>query len=229
MKHRLVYGIICGAFAFCFVIGIVTNTTFTNITAQHDYMEQFYVAELSDGIVDNVVETMRETLPDSKYILEVEATGVERVTFRSFMQEVEVKEIIQATNDDIKIGDIIYITKSGWSVYCRTFSEDHGYMIKEYGFVNKMISDKEYLVFLDHKVNTTLDRNIAHEVYDLGEHIVDPIFCYEDIENIVIPVSEIPIYVSYDSVKNNEFFVCSTGGMEKILELKTEMLIKYSK
>lgn len=83
-------------------------------------------------------------------------------------------DVIQAEEDLLFTGKEIYITKSGWRYY-------FDLMAMDYGFVNKMQEGKEYLVFLDSRKDTTLDRTVDLEVYDLGEYIVDPIFVMKNL------------------------------------------------
>lgn len=67
------------------------------------------------------------------------------------------------------------------------------------------------------------------EVYDLGEYIVDPIFCYEELERVVAAVSGESTYVPYREVFENEFFACTDTAMDELLQLKADMMEKYPK
>lgn len=220
MKKYIV-GIIC-VFVVCAVFGVSMKSTYTDLTAKDGYMMTMNVAELPEELAGNICDTMRELLPDSSYIIRVRGTGEERKIFHLFMQKVEIVDVIQAEEELLSAGEKIYITKSGWRYY-------FDLMAMDYGFVNKMQEGKEYLVFLDSRKDTTLDRTVDLEVYDLGEYIVDPIFCYEELERVVAAVSGESTYVPYREVCENEFFACTDTAMDELLQLKADMMEKYPK
>ncbi|MDE7062407.1 MAG: hypothetical protein K2O73_04080, partial [Lachnospiraceae bacterium] len=59
--------------------------------------------------------------------------------------------------------------------------------------------------------------------------IFTPVFCYEPIENTVVrPVTfDGSTYVSYELVKDNEFFVASEGAKEILEGLKEKYIAMY--
>lgn len=100
------------------------------------------------------------------------------------------------------------------------FGED---MSAELHFVNVMEPDDEYLIFLDRKED-------LKKIYILIEDTFSPIFNYEDKEHVIISdVPENNTYVSYNEVKNNEFFVRREETLEAILEAKHQLLKMYPK
>mgnify|MGYP007025194961 FL=1 len=65
-------------------------------------------------------------------------------------------------------------------------------------------------------------------MYDVyAESLFRPVFCYEDIENKIVPVGEENTYVPYKDVKENEFFCTSEEGMKAWQDLKKNMLDRY--
>lgn len=57
--------------------------------------------------------------------------------------------------------------------------------------------------------------------------IVAPVFCYEDSQNVILPVPSGNTYVPYKEVQGNEFFVTSQESLDMILALKDEFIQKY--
>ena len=56
---------------------------------------------------------------------------------------------------------------------------------------------------------------------------VAPVFCYEDAQNVIVPVPLGNTYVQYSDVRDNEFFVTSQESLDMILGLKDEFIQKY--
>ena len=103
------------------------------------------------------------------------------------------------------------IRKDGWST--------------ERNFVNVMREGSDYLVFLRDYDKIRWD---DCTVYYLDENrVIAPVFCYDDIPNIVIPKSGSDTYVPYSEVRDNEFFAASQAGLDAWLSLKQEMLAAY--
>lgn len=222
MKDKGYAMLVTGICVFSMICGIGMKSTYTDITADSDYTGNMKVAELPEELAKSVTDNMKNILPESKYIIRAKATGEERHIFHLFMQKVEIQQIYKSEGEtNLEEGQCIYITKAGWRCY---FDE----MSVEYGFVNKMQEGKEYLIFLDHKADSTLDRDVEYDVYDLGEHIIDPVFCYDDMQNQAFPVRGENTYVDYKEVCGNEFFGCTDTSIEYMISLKKEMIEKYN-
>lgn len=59
--------------------------------------------------------------------------------------------------------------------------------------------------------------------------MIAPVFCYESRKNEIIPTNVETTYVSYEKVKNNEFFGEDEMAVEAFEQLKEKMLAKYPK
>lgn len=90
-----------------------------------------------------------------------------------------------------------------------------------------MKEGKEYLVFVTEKVRTDSETLPVYRLY--SNSMITPVFCYEDMENVIIPVGEGPTYVPYSQVKDNEFFSADEEGLEAWNSLKQKMLAAYPK
>ena len=197
-------------------IGIIFRQTYTNITAQPNPLENFSVALFdTDMGPENLMDIMRDELPDSNMIIRAKSFGEIDFRFKRNNQLIEVLEVYKG--DELEVGDEIWVTASSWGL----FFDD---MTANLTFVNVMKPDQEYLIFLDEKVETMDDEEV---VYSIPSFIIPPIFSYSDHDNKILNVSENNRYVPYKEVKDNEFFVSSKEALEGILSLKDEMLELY--
>lgn len=85
----------------------------------------------------------------------------------------------------------------------------------------------EYLVFVEDVLEDLRGDLPALKVYDDGRVSTVPVFCYEERQNVVIPLTEDPTYVPYKGVKGNEFFVTSEEGLKMLEESKARLLSLY--
>lgn len=206
---------ICG----CAIWGGVEKQSYSQILEEENYLNNFQVAEFPDELIQDVAEDMRNSLPESEYIIKVMSTGKTRNIFKCYMQEVIVEKIYRG--EGIEENEKIYIMKPGWQYY---FDD----MTVNMGFVNRMERNEEYLVFLNERADSSLDKEVDHEVYYLNDDIISPVFCYNEKENVIVETGNESRYVDYIEVKNNEFFLSSQDAIDIMLEIKQEMLKKYS-
>ncbi len=163
------------------------------------------------------VKSMREHLDDSPIIAQVTCIGDVEHLFYASQQPVTVSKVFKG--EGLSEGDEIYLTSSSWCLLV-----ENNFRAIERGYVNIMKPETEYLVFVTEQVGESNDV----PVYSLnGVSIVAPVFCYEDIQNVIISVPSENTYVPYKEVKNNEFFVTSQESLDMILTLKNEYIQKY--
>ncbi len=216
MKMRILAGITALVVVGAGVFGVINRQTYTDITNEKNFMEKLQVAELPGQFAVTVCEEMQERLPQLPIILRVRFTDDVEYLFGTSRQKICVQEVY--AGDDIRVGDTIYIT-TGKNV--STMWE----ATAELGFVNIPKPDCDYLVFLSGE-RDSLDKSLP--VYDVyAESLFRPVFCYEDIENKIVPVGEENTYVPYKDVKENEFFCTSEEGMKAWQDLKKNMLDRY--
>lgn len=216
MKMRILAGITALVVVGAGVFGVINRQTYTDITNEKNFMEKLQVAELPGQFAVTVCEEMQERLPQLPIILRVRFTDDVEYLFGTSRQKICVQEVY--AGDDIRVGDTIYIT-TGKNV------STMGEATAELGFVNIPKPDCDYLVFLSGE-RDSLDKSLP--VYDVyAESLFRPVFCYEDIENKIVPVGEENTYVPYKDVKENEFFCTSEEGMKAWQDLKKNMLDKY--
>lgn len=96
----------------------------------------------------------------------------------------------------------------------------------ERGFVNIMDVENEYLVFAE-AVSEDFETGIMSvKLYD--DFYIAPVFCYEERQNMVIPLLDETTYVPYKDVMDNKFFVTSEEALRIMTSLKDQMTALYS-
>ena len=217
MKLKYIVFITSILVAIAAVFGIMQRFTYTNITGEAGFKDNLRVAQLGEALVDTSIERMKEELSDSPYILKVKFTGVTEYLYRVSQHKVQVVEVYKGS--ELQAGDEIYIT-NGQGHYVPEMKSI------ELSFVNEMEKDKEYLVFLENKIDTLASQ--TDNVYMMPDFIITTIFAYQDRECVVSTTHyDDSTYVDYKDVKNNEFFIDTEESMKKIIDFKHSLLEQY--
>lgn len=199
--------------------GAVNRKTYTEITKEKNYLEQLQVAEIPGELAVSSCSEMEKNLPALPIILRVQFLDEVEYLFGTSRQKVCVQEVY--AGDSFQKGDVVYVT-AGWNVV----AEDGG-GTAELGFVNLPKADSDYLIFVSGELEP-FDKSLpVYQIYD--ETPITPIFAYEEVENLVVPVGEESTYVPYTEVEENEFFSTSEEGMNAWKKLKGKMLEAYPK
>ena len=189
--------------------------TYTDITNEVDYLDTMMVGEAPESIAVNDCEVLASSLPQVDYIFRVTASESIEHLYGVSQQKVVVQEVY--AGDSSLVGNEIYITTRHWYIYI-----EDGQRLLGCGFVNYLALGKDYLVFCSEQVNTKSEGIAVYRIYE-GSYIT-PVFCYADIENEIVAVAGMSTYVSYEKVKENEFFATTEGGLAAWRKLKKEML-----
>ena len=200
-------------FVVCGGIGIYYRGTYTDITAQPDFMDEIMVCEMDGELVRDFTDFF---LSEAKLILCVEAYGQTEYEFRTIRQKVKVQEVFRGEKN--LAGQDIYLQKGSWLLW-----EDG---TRNMGFVNEMQEGERYLVFLEAKIDNIRRERI--DTYALPDTIIAPVFCYSDKENVIIPQEETKEgYVKYKLVKENEFFADSEEALGVMLNMKKKLIGQF--
>lgn len=207
------------------IFGATHRSTYTNLTAQPDYIQDFMVAELLEDVAQDFCEFQAQELPNSPIIARVTPTsGLEPLCYTS-RQQFLVQEVF--TGEGLQAGQVIWIGDSAGAVLPGGNPDS-----VECGYVNIPQKGREYLVFLSGPVEV-VDGFPTLPTYTLVSHpryLVNPIFCYEDFgTTIVAPLQGLGTYVPYSQVSTNEFFATSQEALDAMLELKHTLLELYPK
>ena len=217
MKSKVLFVIVAIAILGAAILGISKRDTYTDITAQSDYLDNLVVAVLPEEITINACEMASEYLEEAPVVAKVKIVEKEEILFGTTRQKVCVQK--QYVGEGLIEGSDIYIYSNRW---CVSFTEPQSL---ERSFINLLRVGEEYLVFLNEE-NKKVDLELPlYEVF--GDQIIIPVFCYKEIENIPVETSGDSTYVEYSKVRDSEFF----GETEKAVEvwetLKAELLEKY--
>lgn len=193
------------------------STSSTDMTSPENSLFQFSVGELSGTIAKKDCLALKRKLIHCDDIFCAEPVGDLEPLTGTYTQKVKVKK---AFSGNLQPGDMVFVTTSKWF-----FITDVNDKSMERAFVNVLKTGKDYLFFCD----TEADAQKGVPVYILFEDsYIAPVFCYEDVENVIAPISGESTYVPYEQVKDNEFFACDEEALEAWLDLKKSMLEQFS-
>lgn len=216
---------------FCLVVvgfglfGVKYRSTYTDLTAQPDYIQDFFVAELHESLCENTCQLMAQDLPNSPIIARVTPTGELEPLYYTSRQPFLVQEVF--AGESLQAGQVIWIGGSAGAVLPGGNPDS-----VECGYVNLPQPGREYLVFLSGQVEI-VDGFPTAPTYLLADFKyvhTTPIFCYEDFgTTITADTDGHSTYVPYAQVSTNEFFATSQEALDAMLELKHTLLKQYPK
>ena len=173
---------------------------------------------LTEGIAEQECSVMSQSLPDSAIILRVEVTGEIEHLFQVDRQRAVIQEVY--TGNGLEAGEEIYVFSRHWQLVI-----DGNPNAIERGFVNIMEVGTEYLIFAEAVSEDMETGMVSIKLYD--DFYITPVFCYDDRQNKIMPISGDTTYVSYKDVMDNEFFVTSEKTLQIMETLKSQMLSLY--
>lgn len=218
MRRYLVLILAMSSILTAGIFGIMKRQTYTDLTKQEDYLMQLQVAELSEGFVEVQCADMQQNLPEAAYIIKVQVTEEIEHLFRVDRQKAVIKEIYVGSG--LEQGEEVYIFSDHWKLIL-----DGNPDSISRGFVNIMDVGAEYLVFAEDVVESPWSYALAVKLCD--SFFIAPIFCYDERQNVAMPVQSDITYVPYQDVRYNEFFGVSEKTLKTMEELKKQMLSLY--
>lgn len=187
------------------------------------------VAEFPEALVPTMAEQALKELPESPIIIRATAMAEKDYLFSLNLQKVSVQQVYRG--EGIEPGDEVQIAlNTKFTINTQTIEgmvADE--KIAELHFVNEMEEGKDYLIFLEKKIDP-LDKREQQAIYRVVESVITPVFGYEERENKIVDVSKsISTYIDYELVKDNEFFVTSQKTLDGFMELKKQLLAQFPK
>ena len=203
------------------VFGRMFYQSYTDVTSEPGYLDNFSVAEMSEERSENSSVELKQLLPQAPVILRVTALAEPEPEFDLYLYPFRIEQVYKGEN--LEVGDEIRV---GRLEHRGLIIEREGGRYLEAGFVNVPKQGKEYLVFLSDYMVKDGSRLVGF--FQEGEAIAPlPMFCYEDIPNTQVEVTGFSTYVSDRDVKDSEFFGTTPKSAAYWEELKAEMLQKY--
>lgn len=207
------------------LFGAMHRSTYTDLTAQPNYIQDFMVAELYADLTEDACQFQAQELPNSPIIARVTPTSELEPLFYAARQQFLVQEVF--AGEGLQAGQTIWIGGTDW---CSLPGRNPDSV--ECGYVNIPQKGREYLAFLSGSVEV-VDGFPTLPTYTLANHpryLVTPMFCYEDFgTTITVATDGSSTYVSYAQVSTNEFFSTSQEGLEVMMKLKHTLLEQYPK
>ena len=220
MKFKYIILVYIVTFLIALSIGIYSKSFYRDFNEENKPLNNFSVGLMTDHLVKIGINTMKEELENSKIILAVECKEKSYFKYSCATQKVEVKKIFKGNN--ICVGDNIEICTVTDIFMDKEMYVDNKPCIN-IDFVNEMQVGKKYLVFLDKKVDNS---NIFVKS---DEFLIKPVFSYEQIKNKSCKAFTKEQNSSpYKTVADNEFFVTSQKGIDRIEKYKSYLIEKYS-
>lgn len=209
--------------------GLCQKQTYTNLLSQPEALNMLRVAEFPEALVPTMAEQALKELPESPIIIRATAMAEKDYLFSLNLQKVSVQQVYRG--EGIEPGDEVQIAlNTKFTINAQTIEgmvADE--KIAELHFVNEMEEGKDYLIFLEKKIDP-LDKREQQAIYRVVESVITPVFGYEERENKIVDVSEsISTYTDYKLVKDNEFFVTSQKTLDGFMELKKQLLAQFPK
>lgn len=209
--------------------GLCQKQTYTNLLSQPEALNMLRVAEFPEALVPTMAEQALKELPESPIIIRATAMAEKDYLFSLNLQKVSVQQVYRG--EGIEPGDEVQIAlNTKFTINAQTIEgmvADE--KIAELHFVNEMEEGKDYLIFLEKKIDP-LDKREQQAIYRVVESVITPVFGYEERENKIVDVSEsISTYINYELVKDNEFFVTSQKTLDGFMELKKQLLAQFPK
>ena len=209
--------------------GLCQKQTYTNLLPQPEALNMLRVAEFPEALVPTMAEQALKDLPESPIIIRATAMAEKDYLFSLNLQKVSVQQVYRG--EGIEPGDEVQIAlNTKFTINAQTIEgmvADE--KIAELHFVNEMEEGKDYLIFLEKKIDP-LDKREQQAIYRVVESVITPVFGYEERENKIVDVSKsISTYIDYELVKDNEFFVTSQKTLDGFMELKKQLLAQFPK
>lgn len=209
--------------------GLCQKQTYTNLLSQPEALNMLRVAEFPEALVPTMAEQALKELPESPIIIRATAMAEKDYLFSLNLQKVSVQQVYRG--EGIEPGDEVQIAlNTKFTINAQTIEgmvADE--KIAELHFVNEMEEGKDYLIFLEKKIDP-LDKREQQAIYRVVESVITPVFGYEERENKIVDVSEsISTYINYELVKDNEFFITSQKTLDEFMELKKQLLAQFPK
>ena len=122
--------------------------TYTNITVDPNFINDFSVAEIPTSFAIQDCEILKKILPESPIILKVTPVDPPEFFFKGWQQKVRIEQVFSGEN--LASGSEIYITFDRWKASVARKEMN-------LSFVNFMKDGAEYLVFLSESIGYTKD------------------------------------------------------------------------
>lgn len=200
------------------IYGFRYRATYIDTTLKENFEDNLYIAEC-DGL-EGMIRRMEGDLKNATHVLRITPVSDMWYDHRKGHQTVKILQVFQG--EDLQDGQEIIVTNP---VSNRLRLSNKKEQTIEQLFVNKLMIGKEYLLFCAGSVQ--MPESPETTVYLLSKDGISQVFCYDEVENVILPVDPNYTYVPYASVKNNEFFAANQETLDIWEEIKQAAIAQY--
>lgn len=212
---------ICIVLALVLLLGLYGlryRATYTDITQKENFWNDLYIAECNS--YEGIMRRMEGDLKNATHILRITPVSDMWYEHGKGHQTVKILQVFQG--EDLHTDQEIIVTNPITN-RLRLYNEKEQTI--EQLFVNKLMIGKEYLLFCAGSVQ--MPESPETTVYLLSKDGISQVFCYDEVENVILPVDPENTYVPYASVKNNEFFAANQETLDIWEEIKQAAIAQY--
>ena len=199
------------------VLGLACKRSYSDISAEPNFLDELLVAELSENNVNLACERISDELDNIPIVVCVTPVEEVEILFGSSQQLVRIKKVFKG--ESITVGEEVFLTGM-----CNGLIFWDDYTSIELRFINTLKIGKDYLVFITSEIEQDFE---SKSVYNVFSDMLAAVFCYDEINNDIVEPYLDGTYVPYRDVANNEFFATSLNGINAILKVKNEQLSNY--
>lgn len=197
--------------------GLKYRGTYTDITQEENFWDDMYIAECAG--FEGILRRMESDLKNATHILRITPVSDMWYEHGKGHQTVRILQIFQG--DGLHTEQEIIVTNPATNSLVLWTKEKSLQQL----FVNKLKMGKEYLLFCAGSVQ--MPESPETTVYLLSKDGISQVFCYDEVENVILPVDPNYTYVPYASVKNNEFFAADQETLDIWEEIKQAAIAQY--
>ncbi len=218
MIKKITIAITAVAIIAAIINGILDRGQYTDYFSEDEPLYNYSISECDYDYLKTQLEFIDEKTEEAPVILKVRATGRTDYLFETYRREVVVEKVIKGSG--IEENQTIYIHSPSWFIF------NTGDI--NLGFVNELVKDDEYLVFIDQQEELVQKEKI--KTYALVETNIACVFNCKDKDNVVVSNDDENSMgkASYDKVSGNEVFMSSKEALDSYMELKHDLLEKYN-
>lgn len=225
MKFRYTAGMILLVFCVALGAGLRSKASYRDFNQEEAPLEHFMVGLIDDEFLEMQLKQMEPKLDSSPLIAAVQCEAPFYYRFSCVTQKVRISHVFKG--NEWSEGDVMEVARDGSALFTDEEGQVQGKPSINMGFVNEMIPGKQYLIFLDRKLNTS-DGTVIYIQSD--QFVLAPILCYDEIKNTPCEsVDESGNFADYKSVKNNEFFIMTEAAGQRLSQFKQKLLQKYKR
>ncbi len=218
IRVRITACIVLVFILFLGIYGAKYRSTYTDITQEEDFWDDMYIAECAG--FEGILRRMEGNLKNATHILRITPVSDMWYEHGNGHQIIKILQVFQG--EDLQVGQEIIVTNP---ITNRLSLYNKREQTIEQLFVNKLVIGKEYLLFCAGSVQ--MPESPETTVYLLSKDGISQVFCYDDVENVILPVDPNYTYVPYASVKNNEFFAADQETLDIWEEIKQAAIAQY--